>query len=298
MKKAIVEFLDYLRYERRSSVHTINSYGRDLYAFAEFVQNLDSGLIWETVDSDVIRDWVEMMSDKGNGPSSVNRRLSSLRAFYRYAMSRGVVTVDPSYVVKGLKKPKLLPQYVREAEMERLLSLEIWDDSYESVLSRTVVLVFYTTGIRLSELVGIKDEDVDCLNDQLKVFGKRSKERVVPFGEELRVALKAYKELRDREFPNREAGNFFLNTKGYPVTPYFVRERVKAALSLVTAIKKRSPHVLRHSFATSMLNHKSDLGAVQKLLGHVSVETTEIYTHTTFEQLKRVYSDAHPREKE
>lgn len=298
MKKAIVEFLDYLRYERRSSVHTISNYGHDLCAFAEFVQELDSSLTCETIDADVIRGWVEAMSDKGNSAASVNRRLSSLRAFYKYAMARGLVKVDPSYVVKGLKKSKLLPQYVREAEMDRLLNLEIWDGSYESVLSRTIILVFYTTGIRLSELIGIKDEDIDYVNGQLKVFGKRSKERVVPFGEELHAALMDYRECRDLEFPGRKNGNFFLDIKCRPVTPAFVRERVKGALSLVTTIKKRSPHVLRHSFATSMLNHESDLGAVQKLLGHVSVETTEIYTHTTFEQLRRVYNEAHPREKQ
>lgn len=298
MEKAIVGFLDYLRYERRSSVHTIENYGRDLYAFAGFVQSMNPDFAWETVDADVIRAWVESMSDKGNSATSVNRRLSSLRAFCKYAMSRGLVSVDPSYVVKGLKKSKLLPQYVREAEMDRLLAFEISDDDYESVLSKAVILTFYTTGIRLSELIGIKDDDIDFLNCQLKVFGKRSKERIVPFGDELRDALTSYRECRDREFPDGGVGTFFLDTKGRPLTPAFVRERVKRVLSLVTTIKKRSPHVLRHSFATSMLNHGSDLGAVQKLLGHASVETTEIYTHTTFEQLRRAYNDAHPREKE
>ena len=289
------DFLNYLRYERNRSELTIRNYGRSLNDFESYFKNRDSQLSWESVDSDLIRDWMESMMDKGDMASTVNNCLSAVRSFFRFALSRGLVESDPSYSVKGPKKQKPLPQFVREDEMNRLIDMpQMWEEGYQGVLARTIIILFYETGIRLAELVGLDNQDVDLDARQLKVTGKRDKQRVVPFGEELSTVLRDYILQRDECFGKLEDA-LFLNDKGRRITRSQVEVLVKSHLSLVTTLKKRSPHVLRHSFATAMLNNGAGLESVRKLLGHESVATTEIYTHTTFEQLKRVYENAHPR---
>ena len=291
----IEDFLDYLRYERNRSDLTVSNYERSLRDFESYFKNRESHLSWESVDSDLIRDWMESMMDKGDMASTVDNRLSAVRSFFRFALSRGLVASDPAHSVRGPKKKKPLPQFVREDDMDRLMDLpEMWSDSYKDVRARTIILLFYTTGIRLAELIGLNDQDVDFVNRQLKVTGKRNKQRIVPFGEELEQALRVYMSQRDEQ-PMKQDAALFLSDKGCRVTRAQVGQMVKAGLSRVTTMKKRSPHVLRHTFATAMLNNGAGLESVRKLLGHESVATTEIYTHTTFEQLKRVYKDAHPR---
>ncbi len=294
MDKLVDEFLYYLQYDRYKSVRTVESYGDDLGAFCLYVHGLDESLDWDSVDSDIIRGWMEEMMDRGNKATSVNRRLSSLRTFYRFAVSRKKLKHDPAYTIKGPQKEKPLPQYLREEEMDRLLGNEYWDDSFEDLRSRMLILVFYSTGIRLSELVGLDDSSIDYAQNQLKVLGKRNKERVIPFGVELRESLQNYQAVRNARF-GVDGGALFLNNKAERMTQVQVREDVKRSISKVSTMKKRSPHVLRHTFATAMLNNNSGIESVQKLLGHESVSTTEIYTHTTFEQLKKVYAQAHPR---
>ena len=291
----IEDFLDYLRYERNRSDLTVRSYERSLRDFESYFKNRESHLSWESVDSDLIRDWMESMMDKGDMASTVDNRLSAVRSFFRFALSRGEVVNDPAHNVRGPKKKKPLPQFLREGDMDRLMDMpEMWNDSYKDVRARTIILLFYTTGVRLAELIGLDDQDIDFVNHQLKVTGKRNKQRIVPFGEELEQTLRVYMSQRDEQPLKRDAA-LFLNDKGCRMTRIQVELIVKAALSRVTTMKKRSPHVLRHTFATAMLNNGAGLESVRKLLGHESVATTEIYTHTTFEQLKRVYKDAHPR---
>ena len=291
----IEDFLDYLRYERNRSDFTVRNYEESLRGLESYFKNRENHLSWESVDSDLIRDWMESMMDKGDMASTVNNRLSAVRSFFRFALSRGLVANDPAHHVKGPKKKKPLPQFVREGDMDRLMDVpEMWNDNYKDMRARTIILLFYTTGIRLAELIGLDDQDVDFVNHQLKVTGKRNKQRIVPFGEELEHALKEYVAQRDSQPLKRESA-LFLNDKGCRITRAQVGLIVKAGLSRVTTMKKRSPHVLRHTFATAMLNNGAGLESVRKLLGHASVATTEIYTHTTFEQLKRVYKDAHPR---
>ena len=290
----INEFLNYLKFERNRSDLTIRNYGEDLRAFKEFYGNLDSRLSWKSVDSDIIRDWMESMMDKGNNATSINRRLSALRSFYRFALARKLVDKDPVHGVTGPKKGRPLPQFLKENEMDRLLDAESWTESFEDVRDRTVIMTFYETGIRLSELIGLDDSMVDFSNRQLKVTGKRNKQRVIPFGEELLATLRDYMKCRDKEV-NQQADALFVSSKGQRMTSSQVREGVKRNLSKVCTLKKRTPHVLRHTFATAMLNNKAGIESVKKLLGHESLSTTEIYTHTTFEQLKREYYSAHPR---
>ena len=290
----INEFLNYLKFERNRSDLTIKNYGEDLRAFKDFYRNLDSRLSWKSVDSDIIRDWMESMMDKGNNATSINRRLSALRSFYRFALARKLVDKDPVHGVTGPKKGRPLPQFLKENEMDRLLDAESWTESFEDVRDRTVIMTFYETGIRLSELIGLDDSVVDFSNRQLKVMGKRNKQRVIPFGEELLATLRDYMKCRDKE-ADRQSEALFVTAKGQRMTSSQVREAVRKNLSKVCTLKKRTPHVLRHTFATAMLNNKAGIESVKKLLGHESLSTTEIYTHTTFEQLKREYYSAHPR---
>ena len=290
----INEFLNYLKFERNRSDLTIKNYGEDLRAFKEFYGNLEGCHSWKSVDSDIIRDWMESMMDKGNNATSINRRLSALRSFYRFALARKLVDKDPVHGVTGPKKGRPLPQFLKENEMDRLLDAESWTEGFEDVRDRTIIMTFYETGIRLSELIGLDDSIVDFSNRQLKVTGKRNKQRVIPFGEELLATLCDYMKCRDKEV-NLQSDALFVTAKGQRMTTSQVREAVKKNLSKVCTLKKRTPHVLRHTFATAMLNNKAGIESVKKLLGHESLSTTEIYTHTTFEQLKREYYSAHPR---
>ena len=291
----IDQFLSYLQYERNRSERTVKAYGDDLRSFEAFFKNLDDQLSWESVDSDVIRDWMESMMDKGNTATSINRRLSAVRSLYRFALSRGMVEHDPAHGLTGPKRMKVLPQYLRESEMDRLLADEMWTDNYKDERARTIILMFYSTGIRLSELTGLDNASVDFAAQQLKVRGKGNKERLIPFGSELQKALRLYTERRDAETPS-DSQAFFVGDDGQRMTSQQVRQIVQHHLSRVTTMKKRSPHVLRHTFATAMLNNEAGIESVKKLLGHSKLSTTEIYTHTTFEQLRRAYAKAHPRE--
>ena len=291
----IDQFLSYLQYERNRSERTVKAYGDDLRSFEAFFKNLDDQLSWESVDSDVIRSWMESMMDKGNTATSINRRLSAVRSLYRFALSRGIVERDPAHGLKGPKGKKLLPQYLRESEMDRLLADDMWTDEMGDLRARTIILMFYSTGIRLSELTGLDNASVDLEAQQLKVRGKGNKERLIPFGSELQKALRLYTERRDAETPS-DSQAFFVGDDGQRMTSQQVRLIVQHHLSRVTTMKKRSPHVLRHTFATAMLNNEAGIESVKKLLGHSKLSTTEIYTHTTFEQLRRAYAKAHPRE--
>ena len=294
--KMTEEFLNYLRYERNRSELTVSTYEQGLNSFEAYFTHRDGQLSWESVDSDIIRDWMESMMDKGDMASTVNNRLSAVRSFFRFALAHKLVAKDPAYAVRGPKRQKPLPKFVREEEMDRLIDdvYSLSQDTYEDLRARTIIILLYETGIRLAELVALNDDDVDFVNHQLKVTGKRNKQRIVPFGPELETTLKAYIRQRDEQGLRLEPA-LILGNAGRRVSRTMVTNIVNRSLSLVTTQKKKSPHVLRHSFATAMLNHGAGLESVRKLLGHESVATTEIYTHTTFEQLKRVYENAHPR---
>lgn len=290
----IEEFLNYLKFEKNRSQLTVSSYAEDLKLFEAYFRNLDSQLSWESVDSDIIRDWMESMMDKGNNATSINRRLSALRSLYRFALARGLVSRDPARMVRGPKKAKPLPQFLKENEMDDLLDRMVTGAGFKEVRARAILALFYETGIRLSELTGLDDQAVDFDRCQIKVLGKRDKQRIIPFGEELREALLLYIKVRNGQV-GQTGDALFVTEKGERMNGNQVRYLVKKYLSEGCTLKKRSPHVLRHTFATAMLNHKAGLESVKKLLGHESLSTTEIYTHTTFEQLKREYKNAHPR---
>ncbi len=290
----IDKFLEYLSCELNRSQCTVDSYRADLEHFEAFARGLSDSFSWEAVDADVVRDWMAQMMENGNKATSIGRRLSALKSFYRFALARHLVASDPVHSIRGPKAEKVLPQFLKESEMEMLLDGLTWNDDYISMRARTIIITFYETGIRLSELVGLDDSDVNFVNRELKVTGKGNKQRIVPFGDELNDTLRRFVKLRDASV-ERKAPALFLSEKGMRMTSQNVRLIVKECLSKVSSLKKRSPHVLRHTFATTMLNHHAGIESLKRLLGHASISTTEIYTHTTFEQLKQVYNEAHPR---
>lgn len=294
MMEIIDRFLDYLKHELNRSPLTVVGYSEDFKKFEEYFQALDGQPTWETIDGDIIRNWMEQMVDGGNSTTTVARRLSALKSLYKFALSRHLVDKDPTVSICAPKLKKPLPSFLQEEQMDRLLDSDLWGNDYKSTCARTIIMTFYETGIRRAELIGLRDADVDFVNRQLKVTGKGNKQRIIPFGEELADALRHYLSARDEVVPKQEE-TFFLSEKGCRLGEGQVETMVKHHLRLVSSMKKLSPHVLRHTFATAMLNHGAGIESVRRLLGHASASTTEIYTHTTFEQLKRVYQDAHPR---
>jgi len=290
-------FLDYLRLERNVSQRTFGEYRDDLMAFRSFYKELDSDLTWQNIDTDIAREWVVSMMEKGHKPSSIQRRLSALRSCYRFLFKRGLVDRDPVHNLTAPKRERPLPAFIREEEMDRLLDTDgMFADTFEGRRDKLIISMFYETGLRLSELVGLNLKDINLTAQSVKVLGKGNKERIVPFGDGLLHLINIY--IGERagiqvQETDREA--LFVSAKGKRLTGSSVRTMVRRQLGLVTEQRKRSPHVLRHTFATTMLNHEANLESVKELLGHEKLQTTEIYTHTTFEELKKVYSEAHPR---
>jgi integrase/recombinase XerC len=294
----IQSFVDYLRYERNLSERTIKGYSAGLEAFERFFKRLDAELCWDNLDEDVIRDWMMAMMEEGNRTGSICCRLSSVRAFYKFLLKRGLVDRNPAHLVVAPKREKNLPIFVREDQMDRLLDGNYFPEDFVGVRDRLILLAFYSTGMRLSELTGLALDDVDCKQSQVRVTGKRNKQRVIPFGTEMMSSILRYLAMRHAMLMEKGIVSnwFFVSEKsGGRMPDSKVRQIVQAYLGQVTTLRKKSPHVLRHSFATSMLNHRADLQSVKELLGHERLSTTEIYTHTTFEELKDMYNQAHPR---
>ena len=287
-------FLDYLRFEKNYSEKTIVSYGIDLTKFEEYFKGKDEKVDFTTVDADLVRGWVMNLMENGYTSASVNRKLSSLRSFYRFLLKKGVIEEDPMLKIIGPKNKKPLPVFLKEREMDRLLDDVPFKEDFTGCRDRMVLEMFYATGMRLSELIGLDDKDVDFSASLLKVTGKRNKQRLIPFGDELKELMLEYINVRNEAIPERSKA-FFIKEDGGRLYKNLVYNLVKRNLSKVATLKKRSPHVLRHTFATTMLNNDAELGAVKELLGHESIATTEIYTHATFEELKKVYKQAHPR---
>lgn len=293
---SIDSFLDYLRYERNYSNYTIGAYSKDLHQFEDFVKRNKEGVfVPADIDADLVRSWIVYLMDGKISPVSVNRKLSSLKSFFKFLMKQGIISVNPLRFITGPKTKKPLPYFVKDKEMELLLDGDGFGEDFEGVRDRLILEMFYDTGIRRSELVGIENSDVDCDAMQIKVTGKRNKQRLIPFAEGLKNLIEAYTEVRNREVGSG-SGWFFVKKNGEQLSVAIVYKIVKDKLSEIPTLAKRSPHVLRHSFATSMLNNGAELNAVKELLGHSSLASTSVYTHTTFEELKKVYH-AHPRAK-
>jgi integrase/recombinase XerC len=294
----VEDFLRYMLAEREASPRTVKTYQDALSDYVAYLKKVDTDMNLEDADSDIVRSWVEDMMDRGHKATYTCKKLSAVKSLYRYALRRGIMKKDPAHSVSGPKKEKVLPTFLKETEADKLFDQLEWDmDDIRDVRARTLLLLLYSTGIRRAEVVALRDKDINLITHEMKVTGKRRKQRIVPLGGEISAELQRYTKLRDEETPATDTTEaLFRNDMGKQMTGDNVYAIVHKYLSQVTTQKKRSPHVLRHSFATAMLNHEAKLGGVQKLLGHESLDTTQIYTHVTFEELKRSYNKAHPRE--
>ncbi|EGF57235.1 tyrosine recombinase XerC [Bacteroides fluxus] len=287
-------FLDYLLYERNYSEGTVKYYRSDILELQDFGKEMLGDLTPSDIDAELVREWIASLMDRGCASSTINRKLSSIRAYYKFLLRRGEVAVDPLRKITGPKKKKPLPVFLREGEMDKLLDDTDFGEGFEGCRNHLIIEMFYATGMRLSELIGLDDKDVDYSASLIKVTGKRNKQRLIPFDEELKFSMQEYVNVRNETIPVRSDA-FFVRENGKRLYRSIVAYLVKRNLSKVVTVKKRSPHVLRHTFATAMLNNGADLGSIKELLGHESLATTEVYTHTTFEELKKVYNQAHPR---
>lgn len=292
----IEKFLRYISADKGRSALTLKTYRADLENFCAYLQATDRQLDWQDVDRDLIRGWVAQMMETHYKPTYVRRRLSAVRSFYQYLMQQGLANRNPAAEVKGPKLGKPLPTFLREEELNRLFdSDELFDSTPEQQRDRLILLTFYSTGIRLAELVGLDLTDVSLADRQLSVLGKRDKQRLIPFGEELAAELTRYVKTIRPELAAEHERAFFVGRDGLRITRGYVAGMVHKRLSAVTTLAKKSPHVLRHSFATAMLNHGADIESVKELLGHASLAATAIYTHVSLAELKEEYLNAHPR---
>lgn len=293
MIEKIDSFVKYIQYEKAYSAHTVAAYQKDLFLFYGFLKTKMDPVDLYAIDRDIIRSYLVYLGVNKEKTSTVNRKLSSIKSFFRFLLRVNVITVNPAAQVNGPKKSKSLPVFMKEDEMDRLFDLEAIEPGFEGIRDFLIVYMFYVTGIRCSELIELKEDNVDLSQMQLKVFGKRKKERIIPFGDELAEYISRYLD----EKHTVDALNIFLfiERSGKKLSSSHVYKIVKTKLSLVTTVQKKSPHVLRHTFATVMLNNGAELNSVKELLGHASLASTEVYTHVSFEEMKSVYKSAHPR---
>ena len=297
MNRHIDAFIDYLHNEKNYSAHTLAAYACDIVQFESYIKETSENESFDpnVVDSDQIRNWIVFLLDNKLSSTSVNRKLSSLKSFFKYLIKQGELPENPLRLITGPKTGQPLPYFVKEKEMIHLLDGDEFESDFEGVRDRLLLEMLYETGIRRSELIQLQLEDVDFELMQLKVTGKRNKQRIIPFAERLGEMMKSYLEMR-KDIAGESNNRFFVRTAGKPLSPSIVYHIVRKRLSGIPMLAKRSPHVLRHSFATDMLNDGAELNAVKELLGHSSLASTSVYTHITFEELKKMYH-AHPRAK-
>lgn len=291
----INKFLDYLRYEKRYSENTLNAYNTDLRQFSDYLTDHYSIESITGCDKFQVRSWMVSMVGSGLTSRSINRKVAALRSFFRWCIREGITDKSPVDGLAPMKVGKRLPEYVEEDAMSRLLDEVFVSEGFEAIRNRTIIELLYQTGMRLSELISLDRWQVSGMTDHIKVTGKRNKERVIPVGRNLSVLLGRYVAVRDEKFGSDGASSLFLTNRGNILYRKFVYRLVNQSLAAVTTITRRSPHIIRHSFATAMLNHGADINAVKELLGHSSLASTQVYTHNTAEKLKRVYRQAHPR---
>lgn len=289
----IDDFLKYLEAEKCVSPHTLRAYATDLSLWCEFEAG-DGEPDIAAVDVNRLRAWVMHMSLQGIGQRSIRRRIQALRAFFAWAMRRRGLPTNPAAELTMPKMPRRLPEFIRPDETAAVLDADVDTDDFEAVRDHIVLLLLYATGMRSAELLRLLDTDVDTDHCELKVLGKRNKERIIPFSTEVKNAIEIYRTLRDRELGHTPE-TFLTRPDGHPMYYAMLNRIVHSQLDGAVHSRKRSPHALRHSFATDMLNNGADLNAVQRLLGHSSLATTQVYTHLTYRDIQNNYQLAHPR---
>lgn len=289
----IQNYLDYLHLEKRYSSHTLKAYRTDLSIFSFYIKNNYNTTI-DKANHSMIRSWLIEELNKGNSSRTVNRKITSLKSFYKHLIKLQKVDFNPTSKIIASKTSKKLPQFVGVSEMNDLLNKLEFNEDFSGVRDKLIIEIFYSTGIRLSELINIKITDVDIKKSQIKVLGKRNKERLIPLTHELQKSIEKYFVLR-MEKKAIDSSFFLLANSGKKLNPSMVYRKVNDLLKGVTTLEQKSPHILRHTFATHMLNNGADLNVIKELLGHATLSATEIYTHNSVEQLKKIFNNAHPR---
>lgn len=285
-------FLKYLQFEKRYSPRTIVSYQTDLDQFSDFLTQTFEAQP-QDANYGMIRSWIISLSEAQMDPASINRKIACLRSYFKFLLRQQTITKNPMVKVRVLKTPKKLPHFVNEADINQVLDKEI-PSTYDDLRNQVLVELLYATGMRLTELIQLKDADFNLRDRSVKVLGKRNKERVIPFTASLVPLLENYKTVRNREIERKDDGVFFVNKKGVKLSPMTVNRIVKKYLQ-GTPVEKKSPHVLRHTYATHLLNNGAEINAVKDLLGHTSLAATQVYTHNTIDKLKKIFDKAHPR---
>ena len=290
----IQSFLDYLKFQKRYSQHTIISYENDLKDFFDFIESKYGNLSLPEISTTLIRTWLAGLKQNNIASKSINRKISTLKSFFKYQLRKETISVSPMTAVASLKVSKRLPSFIEEKDIETLFKHVEFPDTWEGKTNRLFLQVFYQTGMRLSELINLKESQIDGGNNNIKVLGKGNKERIIPVNKELLTEVFKYK--NEKQTRNEISNEYlFINEKGKKLQPRYVYSKVKEYLSYVTTNHRKSPHILRHSFATHLTNNGADINAVKELLGHSSLAATQIYTHNSIEKLKDIHKKSHPR---
>lgn len=294
-QKALQYFLDYLKFQKRYSQHTIISYQNDLVSFFDFIQLTFGDTPLPDIKSTFVRSWLASLKEQGMEAKSINRKISTLKSFFKYQLKEQVIVLSPMGTIISPKISKRLPQFVDKTDINTLFSFVEFPDDWQGRTDRVLLQLFYNTGIRQAELVGLKENQVDGYKKSIKVLGKGNKERIIPISPELLDLLKTYMADKRKLFEAYDGNVLLVNLKGKKLYPRYVYTAVNKYLSKITTISKKSPHVLRHTFATHLMNNGADLNAVKELLGHSSLAATQIYTHNSIEKLKDIHKKAHPK---
>jgi integrase/recombinase XerC len=291
----VQSYLNYLKYEKRYSAHTILSYQTDLNDFFGYTENHFGKLPLKEINQNIIRSWLAALKEKGIGSKSINRKISSLRSFFKYQLKTDQMNSSPAVNIISPKIGKRLPVFVKESDSKKLMeTLSQSTEDWKTLNAKMLITIFYATGMRLSELINLKEKQVDFSKSQIKVLGKGNKERIIPVSHDILVSIKEYHKLKKRDF-EKTADTLLITEKGNKIYPKYAYILVNKYLTAASTLDKKSPHILRHTFATHLMNNGADLNAVKELLGHSSLASTQVYTHNTIEKLKDVHKKAHPK---
>lgn len=291
----INDFLSYLQYQKRYSKHTVISYKTDLVAFQFFINNLYGETPIGEIKPAIIRTWLASLKEEGNSSRTINRKISALKSFFKYHIKKDVLQNSPMTVIGSPKNAKRLPQYVDKKDLDTLFTYVEFPDNWEGATQRLLLQILYNSGIRQAELINLEQNHVDMINGSIKVLGKGNKERIIPISVELKESIRSYIQQKKVLFPSINESSLLLNKKGKKLYPRYVYDVSKKYLSMVTTIDKKSPHILRHSFATHLTNNGAEINAIKELMGHSSLAATQIYTHNNIEKLKETFKKAHPK---
>ncbi len=287
------KFIQYIQFEKRFSIHTVKAYQNDLNQFHQYLETYYDIKDIEKVDHNMIRSWIVSLIETSISTRSVNRKLSTLKSYYKFLLKEDLISKNPMQKILSPKSSKRLPVFIEEDSMDLLLDEIDFGEGLSGARDRLIIELFYSTGIRLNELINIKIKDVNIASKVIKIYGKRNKERFVPLSLELEKNIQLYLNLLFKQHP--DSTYLFLTNQGKKLYEKFVYRLANSYLSMVTTITKKSPHILRHTFATHMLNSGADLNAIKEILGHANLSATQVYTHNTIEKLKSIYNQAHPK---